>query len=135
MIQEGDKMKKKKLFQINRLSGLSFLISSLSLLAIPFINIGNGLTASAYIVAALFWIGLLLGSGLQIFLSVKCKSMKKKKWKNQKLFYIVSALAFILLIIFVIAKINIMFLIALMLFISILSIEAASVIKKEMYLK
>lgn len=128
-------MKRKKLFQINRLSGLSFLISSLSLLVIPFIDIGNGLTASAYIVAACFWIGLLLGFGLQIFLSVKCKDMKKKKWKNQKIFYIVSAVTFILLIIFVIAKINIMFLIALMLFISILSIEAASVIKKEMYLK
>lgn len=128
-------MKKKKLFRINRLSGLSFLISSLSLLVIPFLNTGNGLTASAYVIAALFWIGLLLGSGLQIFLSVKCKGMKKKKWKNQKIFYIVSAAAFILLIILVILRINIMFLIALMLFVSILSIEAASVIKKEMYLK
>lgn len=128
-------MKEKKLKRINRLSGASFLISSLSMLVIPFINISDGLTVAAYIVAALFWIGLLLGFGLQIFLSVKCKEMKKKKWKNQKIFYTVSAVAFILLIIFVILKINIMFLIALMLFISILSIEAASVIKKEMYLK
>lgn len=128
-------MKEKKLKLINRLSGASFLISSLSILVIPFINISDGLTVAAYIVAALFWIGLLLGSGLQIFLSVKCKEMKKKKWKNQKIFYTVSAVDLILLIIFVILKINIMFLIALMLFIPILSIEAASVIKKEMYLK
>ena len=128
-------MKKEKMILINRISGICFLLSSLNLLVIPFLDTTGTLDPLCYIVASLFWSGLLIGLGMQIFLSLKCKKMKKKKWKNQKLFYIISAVAFIIVILLAILNIDVMFFFSLMLFVSIISLETSVVIKKEMYLK
>ena len=59
-------MKYQKWLLLNRIAGVNFLISSCCLLVIPFLNIHNGMTVSAYIVAALFWIGFYLHHLLQV---------------------------------------------------------------------
>lgn len=129
-------MNKKKLLILNRFSGISFFISSVCLLTVPFLNISNGLTVGAYIIASLFWIGFLIGIGCQIFINVKCKKMDiKRKWKNRKIFYIIAAIALLILIIFAAVNVNNIFFAALLLFISIISLELSAVIEKERCLK
>ena len=128
-------MKYQKWLLLNRIAGVNFLISSCCLLVIPFLNIHNGMTVSAYIVAALFWIGLLIGFSMEFFLSVKFKKILKKKWKTQKIFYIVSATAFLCMVILTVVQVNDIFWTALSLFFGISALEAATVIKKEKCLK
>lgn len=129
-------MNKKKLLILNRFSGINFFISSVCLLTVPFLNISNGLTVGAYIIASLFWIGFLIGIVCQIFINVKCKKMDiKRKWKNRKIFYIIAAIALLILIIFAAVNVNNIFFAALLLFISIISLELSAVMKKERCLK
>ena len=67
---------------LNIISGILFLISSLSLLAIPFLNLDERFPAEAYVLAGLFWFGLINGMVLQIIISVVCKKLKKPKKKR-----------------------------------------------------
>ena len=56
---------------VNFVSAILFLLSSASIWFIPFINIEEQLSPLAYIVAAVFWIGLIAGGMLQGFLTIK----------------------------------------------------------------
>ena len=67
-----------KMKALNSLSAVAFVISSLSLLMIPFIEIGNDLPKEAYVIAAFFWVGFLVGAVIQLYLLLECKKMKLK---------------------------------------------------------
>lgn len=66
----------KRLQKMNFVSAIAFLLSSLCLLFIPFANLTDKLPEYAYVIAAVFWVGLLVGIGLQIYLKSKCKKLK-----------------------------------------------------------
>lgn len=72
---------KRKMLLLNNYSIVSFFISSFSLLGVPFINMDDGLPKISYVLAMLFWIGLLVGIILQI---VAYSSWKKIKQRNIK---------------------------------------------------
>ena len=57
---------KQKISRWNHLSIFFFGLSSGSLFGIPFLNLEHGFSGVAYFLAAIFWIGLLLGIGLQL---------------------------------------------------------------------
>ena len=61
----------KKLTLLNAISAVSFFVSSVSLLFIPTLKTDNGLPKSGYIIAVLFWIGLLFGIIIQIVLKMQ----------------------------------------------------------------
>ena len=125
-----------KLRVLNRVSGISFLISSVSLIIISLIKIDDNIPRLAYFFAAMFWLGLPVGICFQIFLSIKLKKLETGSvQKNRKIFYIVSLAASLLFIILVAANVNIIFLVMLSLAAAIFSIEAAVVLKKEEALK
>lgn len=60
-----------KLRIINYISAVCFFLSSASLLLIPLLDTENESKKLAYFVAGLFWIGLIAGTALQIFLKLK----------------------------------------------------------------
>ena len=129
-------MTKRKMRLINRFSFALFLLSSLSLLAIPFLNITDKLPATAYIVASVFWAGILSGIGIQIYLARKCKrKLSNKLLKMRDVFYYISAGTLLLLFILSIAGINSLFVVSLCLSIALISVESASIFKREMCLK
>ena len=68
----------KRLQKMNFVSAIAFLLSSLCLLFIPFANLTDKLPEYAYFIAAVFWVVLLVGIGLQIYLKSKCKKLKVK---------------------------------------------------------
>lgn len=72
-----------KIKALNIISEVLFLVSSLGLLVIPFLDFNDSLSAAAYVVASLFWGGLVLGIIIQIMLSMICK--KTAKTKNLKI--------------------------------------------------
>lgn len=129
-------MNTKKLLILNRISGGSFLVSSLCLLVIPFLDISNGMTLLAYITASVFWAGLLAGVIMQLCLYVKCKKISRKKAsKKLWLLYAGSVSALLLLIIVTALNFKNIFIVSLLLFISIVFLESAVVVKKERCLK
>lgn len=75
---------KRKMLLINNYSIISFFISSFSLLGVPFINLDDELPKGAYIIALLFWIGLLFGVILQFAAYSMWKKIKQKKNKSKK---------------------------------------------------
>lgn len=129
-------MRERKMRLLNRISFVAFLLSSSSLLAIPFLNITDKLTVTAYIVASVFWVGLLSGLGIQIFLAKKCKhKISKKLRKRQNVFYYISAGTLALLLILWIIGISNLIVVSLCLSIALISSESASIFKREMCLK
>jgi len=94
---------RRKTLIINNISLLLFVLSSLSLLVIPFINQNNELTKAAYIDAGVFWIGLISGILLQISAAmISKKSENKRTYKERKMIIpiIVFTLVFVLIICF-----------------------------------
>lgn len=80
---------KKKILIVNNISGISFLISSLSILGIPFIDQNSELPTTAYILAFLFWGGLITGIALQVIASrMANKTQTKKNHKINRLIMI-----------------------------------------------
>lgn len=98
---------KQRIFILNNISGISFLISSLTLIGIPFLNLKNGFSVIAYLLAGLFWTGLLAGVILQIItaqMSKKIKSRKRKTHKERRMIIPFSVFFLIFLLILVFLK-------------------------------
>ena len=75
---------RRKILVLNNISGVFFFLSSVSLLGVPFLDQSDGLPAIAYLLAGLFWIGLLTGIGVQLVISGMMKKMKDKKKRTYK---------------------------------------------------
>lgn len=75
---------KQKILQINNYSIIAFFISSFSLLGSPCINLDGELPKGAYILALLFWLGLILGIVLQFISYSMWRKFKQKKVKSNK---------------------------------------------------
>lgn len=100
-------MKVKSMRILNMISAVSFLISSINLLIIPFISHKEELPVIAYVVASVFWLGLISGLCIQMLLTVNCKRLNlKSNDKKHKVLYIIAAVAFLLVIIFVLMNIK-----------------------------
>ena len=75
---------RRKILVLNNISGVFFFLSSVSLLGIPFLDQSDGLPLISYLLAGLFWIGLLTGIGVQLVISGMMKKMKDKKKRTYK---------------------------------------------------
>lgn len=75
---------KRRILVLNDISGVFFFLSSASLLGIPFLDLSNVFPAIAYFFAGLFWIGLLIGIGLQFIISAMSKKMSRKRKRSHK---------------------------------------------------
>lgn len=129
-------MKIKMMKVLNFISGVSFFLSAASLLVIPFIKYGQELPVIAYVVACFFWIGLIIGLILQAVLAVNCKrlSLKNESKKHRRL-YIVSAVALAVVVILSLLNSKNIFVFSVSIFLLLLSLQAAVVIKREGCLK
>lgn len=88
--------------RLNRTSAILFLLSSLSIIAIPLLPLDTGLPVSVYIVAAVFWVGLTGGSILQLILSRQCKKKQlHSRTKAIVIFLILSGLFIISLVLLI----------------------------------
>ena len=75
-----------KLKLLNYVSAACFFLSSVSLLFIPLLNLEDGFSGFAYFFAGLFWLGLLVGMTLQMYLLFKTNKRKVgKPFKKLKL--------------------------------------------------
>ena len=81
-----------KLKIFNGVSGICFLLSSASLLFIPFLNLEDEFPAVAYYLAGTFWGGLIVGIALQILLWSICR--KRQKNRNLKKLKLITAILF-----------------------------------------
>lgn len=125
-------MKVKTMKSLNFVSGLSFIISSASLLIIPFIKYGKEMPVIAYVVASVFWIGLITGLIVQILLAIKCKKMSlKNKNKKYRMLYIISAIALASIIILYVFNNKNIIAFAINLFLLLFSLQAVMVIKRK----
>ena len=126
----------KKLTLLNTISAISFFVSSVSLLFIPTLKTDTGLPKSGYIIAALFWIGLLVGIVIQIVLVKKKKKMHLQcKTKTQRIPLVTAAASFMILLIMVIMKSKNSIAVVGLLFCTVLSLQLAAIIKRKGCLK
>jgi len=89
---------RRKILVLNNISGVFFFLSSVSLLGVPFLDQSNGLPVIAYLLAGLFWIGLLTGIGVQLVISGMMKKMKDKKKRPYKQRKMLIPIAFFVLL-------------------------------------
>lgn len=102
---------KKKVGTINNVSIMFYVLSSISLLIIPFINQDSGLNTLAYCTAGVFWSGLIIGSVLQIIASFMGKKLTKKKtYKARRLLIPIAVFSILLILILCIGKQSVMLL-------------------------
>lgn len=126
----------KKLKVLNLLSAAAFCISSMSLLFIPLLKTESENKNTSYIIALLFWIGLIIGIALQVYLSLKCKKMHlHNKTKKQRILLLTAAVSFIAFMTLVILKSKNSILVVVFLFCTMLSLQLATIIKRKEYLK
>lgn len=91
-----------KLRFFNCLSAICFLISSITILLIPLLNINNEFNYYAYFIAGVFWFFILLGIGVQIFLFIKTRKIKSNNpFKLYKIICFVLILFSFIMIFFV----------------------------------
>lgn len=126
----------RKLRILNFLSATLFFSSSVSLLFIPFLKFDDGMPKLAYLIALIFWGGLLLGCGLQIFITIKCKKLNlQKKAKKPLIPLCISAIAFITLLVQILLNSGSVLMEIMSLFFMIISLQFAVLITKEECLK
>lgn len=89
-----------KLKIINYISAVCFFISSSTLLFIPILNLENGFPVLAYFLAGAFWILLLSGITLQIFLIIKTRKIKRCKLLKMSRKIILSVLLISIIMLF-----------------------------------
>lgn len=121
-----------KLRLVNYISTVCFFLSSATLLFIPLLNLDHGFSNFAYCLAGLFWIFLLLGMALQVFLHIKTRKMTSRKLlKSQKIFIVGVLVVSVIMLFFVLAflKENPVAL-PINLFALLISIESYSVIRR-----
>lgn len=125
-----------KLKVLNIISEICFFISSSGLLVIPFLDFEDSLSAAAYIVASLFWGGLILGIIIQIILFVTCKKYTKvKESKTRQIVGVIFLISvFVLIPIMAFWRDN-EFALSINLFLLLFSIEIYFVIKRMECLK
>lgn len=122
----------KKLNTLNIISAVSFFISSFSLLFIPMLKIDGDLPKSSYIIALLFWLGLICGIVVQVYLAIKCRKMNlKSKTKKQRIPLVTAAISFLVLFILVILKSKNNIAVVGFLFCTVLSLQLAAIIKRK----
>ena len=68
-----------KLKILSVLSGSLFFISSASLLSVPFLDLKKGFTLVTYILAGVFWFGLISGAVIQIMIAKACRGLPVKR--------------------------------------------------------
>ena len=81
-----------KLKIFNGISAICFLVSSASLLYIPFLDLEGEFPTLAYYLAGTFWGGLVVGIVLQILLWSICR--KRQKNRNLKKLKLITAILF-----------------------------------------
>ncbi len=86
-----------KLKILNILSGILCFISSSCLLCIPFLDLKEGFTVVTYIIAGLFWGGLLSAFVLQIVLAKSCRRLPVIR-NNKRILRIIGIALLILLV-------------------------------------
>ncbi len=125
-----------KLKLLNILSAAAFIISALSLLYIPFISSEEKLSRSSYVVAAVFWIGLLLGIIIQIILYVKCRKLKRRSKKRiHRIPLLISAIAFVVLLLLIILRSQSSVAVIIALITTMISLEMSVIIKRREFLR
>lgn len=126
----------RKLQIMNAISAIAFLLSSFCLLFIPFVNLTDGMPGYAYVIAAVFWVGLLVGVSLQIYLKSKCKKLKvKNTQKRFRICYAVALLAFSIFVILAVLKSRSSIAVVGSLFCTIVSLQSAAILKRRECLK
>ncbi|MCM1508163.1 MAG: hypothetical protein NC177_13695 [Ruminococcus flavefaciens] len=75
---------KRRMLLINNCSVVFFFISSCSLLGVPLINLDDELPKMAYIIALLFWLGLIIGISMQIAAWSMCREIKHQRKKTHR---------------------------------------------------
>lgn len=126
----------RKLQIMNAISAIAFLLSSFCLLFIPFVNLTDGMPWYAYIIAAVFWVGLLVGVSMQAYLKCKCRKLKvKNSNKQHRLCYAVALPAFAIFVILAILKSRSSIAVVGSLFCTIVSLQSAAVLKRRECLK
>lgn len=125
-------MKIKTMQILNIISAVSFFLSSASLLIIPFIKYDKELPVIAYVIALIFWMGLVVGLCIQILLAIKCKRLNlKSNSKKHRILYIIATIALALIIIFAVLNNKNSLLVVICLFVFLLSLQEAIVIKRK----
>lgn len=125
-----------KLKVLNIISEICFFISSSGLLVIPFLDFEDSLSAAAYIVASLFWGGLILGIIIQIILFVICKKHAKVKMsKTRRIVGVIFFISVIVLIPVLVFWSDNEFILSINLFLILFSAETYFVIKRMECLK
>lgn len=125
-----------KLRVLNIISEILFFISSSGLLVIPFLDFEDNLSVLAYVVASLFWGGLLLGIIIQIILFVTCKKHTKvKRSKTRRTVGVISLISVIVLIPVMVFCSDNNFILPINLFLILFSAETYFVIKRMECLK
>ncbi len=125
-----------KLRALNIISEVLFFISSSGLLVIPFLNFEDDLSAAAYVVASLFWGGLILGIIIQIILFVTCKKHTKvKRSKTRRTVGVIFLISVIVLIPVMVFCSDNNFILPINLFLILFSAETYFVIKRMECLK
>lgn len=121
---------------MNITSGILFLISSLTLLTIPFADTDNDASLGIYVFAMLFWSGLISGITLQIILAIYCRNYRKKGLsKICRILGCVFLASIILIIPVLVFFNNNLFILPIDLFVVFLSAEIFFVIKRKEYLQ
>ena len=122
----------KKLNMLNMISAVSFFLSSISLLFIPILKNGEKVSKQGCIVALFFWWGLLCGIALQICLALKCRKLKiNHKTIKCRLPLFISAISFIVLMVFVVFKSNNNIIVVGTLFCTLLSLQICIIIRRK----
>lgn len=134
MLEEAVSEMVRRLQIINLISAFAFFLSSFCLLFIPFVNLTDGLPGFAYVIAVIFWIGLLVGIGLQIYLTIRCQKIKITN-KRYRICYVIALLAFAVFGALVAFKNRSSIAVVGSLFCTIISLQSAAVIKRRECLK
>lgn len=126
----------RKLQIMNMISAISFFLSSFCLLFIPLLDITEGLPIHAYLIAVLFWAGLIIGVALQIYLKIKCRKMELRlKDKRYRIFYLIAMTAFIIFVVLALLHSRSSIAVVGSLFCTIVSLQSAAIIKRRGCLK
>lgn len=83
-----------KMLHYNYISAACFLLSSSAVLFIPFLSFEKGFPGIAYFLAGIFWVFILAGIGIQIYLSTKVK--RSKSANSFKIYKIIFAVIFVI---------------------------------------